>query len=100
MNWFKPLNEKDIEEKIKLNEKKGLDVQELRNRLEQELFAHERDILRVKFNYTNENIIINKDNWKGYLKEMLPLEIQAQNLREQISYINRRELCQRVTQPA
>lgn len=61
---FNPLHPEDIEEKIQLNLNDGLDLNSLRDTLEEELHSTERSILVS--------------------------EIQAQNLKEQLAYIDKR----------
>jgi hypothetical protein len=86
-DWFEPLDKKDIEEKIKLNAEKGMTLQQLKNKSEQELFAHEREILTIKFEFTKLNWFAAILKLRNYWKILLPYEIQAQNLREQIAYM-------------
>ena len=72
--FFKPLLLDDIEEKVKLNiENNGYDLMGLKEMLEFELNLIQRDILA----FINRGEMISMTS-----------HIQAQNLREQIAYIN------------
>jgi len=89
-NWFNRLKEEDIEEKLTLEAKAGRPLKETRELLKIELFCHEREILKTK------DFIYNLP-WYEYIfrnrairRELLKLEIQAQNLIEQIAYINKK----------
>lgn len=64
-NFFEPLKKEDIEEKIKLNLDKGISLEQLRLMLYDELFKHERLLLKTE-------------------NSLMMLKIQVQNLKEQI----------------
>ena len=83
-NFFIPLKEEDVEEKVKLNHAKGISPKHLSELLHDELYQAERSILRIEFEYTcNGN-----GNYRSVLRELLPYKIQAQNLKEQLYYID------------
>lgn len=67
-NLYQPLKIEDVQEKIKLNREKGIDIKKLRDLLYEELFSGERTLLKVK-------------------STIHPIEIQNQNLREQLKII-------------
>lgn len=87
--FFRPLKAKDIEEKVLLN-LRDMSLSQFKRNLEKELFLHEREILKTKHELLSLGVLKVIFKLKDYLKILLSLEIQAQNLREQISYINNR----------
>jgi len=89
-NYWKPLLEEDIEEKVKLNAEKGIILEDLRGRLLLEMFECERVALKLKFDFTKLNKFLGILRYRNYLRELLPSEIQAQNLKEQIAYIDKK----------
>jgi hypothetical protein len=89
-HFFRVLPEKAIEEKLHIEKKSGRDLRITKHLLNQELFAHEREILNTK-NFLNQlNIFSYLFRHRKVLRALLPLEIQAQNLREQIAYIDKK----------
>lgn len=82
------LKYEDIEKKISANIEKGFDLQGLRTDLEIELHQHEREILALKLELYNSPLWILK--YRKFMRVILSDEIQAQNLREQISYIDKK----------
>jgi len=70
-NPYQPLKVEDVEEKIKLNAKKGIKIRKLRDLLYEELFKAERTLLKIQ-------------------ASLHSIEIQNQNLREQIKIIERK----------
>ena len=81
---IQPLKAADIQEKVDINLKKGFTHEELRSALFRELNENSRYILKLKFDYTKDK----KKSYRRLVEQMLPFEIQAQNLVEQIYYIN------------
>ena len=82
------LKYEDIEEKIQLNIGKGLDLNKIKIALEIELNIMERHVLSLKFELYNN--ILWPFFWRKYHRIILTNEIQAQNLREQLIYLNHR----------
>lgn len=78
----------DIEEKIELNLKKGFTLITLKNALEIELCANKRHTLSLKLELYNSLFWLFK--YRKYMRIILSNEIQAQNLVEQISYIDKK----------
>jgi len=89
---FEVLKQEDIDEKIRLNMKDwGYTLQQLKEKLEDELAHHERIIIKLLFDYTKLPEV-NDKTYKGHVMEILPYQIQTQNLKEQIRHINNRIL--------
>lgn len=87
--WFRPLKAEDIEGKIKLNlEQHKIDLPELRRRLEAELFQNRRSALYLRIKHWRKGIFRFLD--RNYEETKLTFDIQAQNLTEQIAYIDRK----------
>ncbi len=88
--WFRPLKEKDIEEKLALEKEAGRALKSTRELLQAELFLHERAILQTKYELLTMNWLRLIFKRKAYEEVLLSYEIQAQNLREQIAYIDKK----------
>ena len=84
-NFFIPLKERDVEEKVKLNNSNGISRKHLSELLHNELFQTERSILRIEFVHTKNP---DGENYNSVLKQLLAYKIQAQNLKEQLYYID------------
>ncbi len=89
-NWFIPLKETDIEEKIELEKKSGRSLRSTRELLQLELNQHERKILETKHYLNGLSWLDFILKYRQIVKALLPFEIQAQNLREQIAYIDKK----------
>lgn len=86
---FVPLTEKDIEEKIKLNIDSGNSLKTVKALLNLELFEHEREILKTKHYLNQLNIVAFVFRYRRIMRALMPYEIQAQNLREQIAFVDK-----------
>lgn len=89
-NWYTRLREEDIEEKLELEKKAGRTIEQTKELLKMELFCHEREILKTKDFICLMPWYEFIFRYRGILRALLPLEIQAQNLREQIAYIDKK----------
>lgn len=79
IDFFQPLFSEDIEEKIEINQRdRGYSLIELKKLLEHEMFIIERQILEKM--YTRQPF------------DIVRAMIQAQNLKEQVAYINNKIL--------
>lgn len=88
-NWFKPLRKEDIFEKIEVNHKDhGYTAAQLREKLADELAQHRRHILFFKYKHSRKNLLLAFLTHRKYWKVLMPLEVEAQNLEEQIDYID------------
>lgn len=94
-DWFRPLKEKDIEEKIQIEIKAGHDIKTVKELLKLELFDHEREILKAKQYLTELRFFKFIFKYRKIMKALLPLEIQAQNLREQIAYVDKKIIAEK-----
>lgn len=88
-NFFQPLKREDIQEKIEMNKRDhGYTLGTLREKLADELAQHRRHILLLKYKHSRKNLAWAFLTYQRHLKVLLPFEVQAQNLTEQIEYIN------------
>lgn len=88
-NFFQPLSKEDILEKVEVNKHDyGYTPIQLREKLCDELAQHRRHILFLKYQHSKKNLLWAFLTYPRHLKVLLPFEVQAQNLEEQINYIN------------
>lgn len=91
--FFKPLSYEDIEEKIQLNIMNfGYTFLELKTLFELELSMIEREILKKKYIFLTRRNREFLFYYQDFMQDIFNQEAEAQNLKEQINYLNNKIL--------